>query len=502
MNRPAWLISATCVVASYLLITFSHFTVGELTLDEAMSFFMAVPPLRDVLTLSVTSQGHPPLFFIALHEWLRLGDTEPVMRLLPLLFMVCAAITLLRTPRLTPLARIVATAVLLLSGFSSYLTPTLRPYSLGVWFSLWSCLSFASLISGPRHGVMPYVWYVVATVLLAYSQPPAVWTLLAQGIYALAAVAFTAVTADPRRAIHRHAPLLLSLAVVAVLSLPLAIGVLQFQSALERPAIWVTLAAMVNPRYYISGPVYLLAMPAGLGYLAVGLAVVGVWRGVRDRDPFIAVLATVIAVQIGGAHGFLAGRTGFSFRYLAPAFPALCMLVGLGADRCLAGGRWAQVAVTACAAGILVAATFSFVRAPHDAPTGPWRTVAAELRRMPGTKLVFFDIGWDTQRLRYEVRHDPDIRMLANEGPAWGSFGQPMTSEYVTRTIDRDAGSGTTFFYHLDAVLRSRVFDEAFVPGMMRHGCTRVYQRDVPTYVRDVPGNEGALLLGYACRGD
>lgn len=501
LNRSLWPIAAACVVASYLLISFSHFTLGELSMDDAATFFVAIHPLRDLLTLPVNAQGQPPLFFVALHGWLRFGDAEPVLRALPLAFMVCAALTLLCTSWLTPMTRVVSVAVLLLAGFSQYLTPALRPYSLSVWFSLWSCLAFSSLLREPRRGAMSYVWYVVATVLLAYSLTLAVWTLLAQGLCAVAAVVIAAAGSSVRRAIQRYGVLLCSLAVVAGLYLPHAIGLVSFQAALERPTLGVTLAAFFNPRYYISGPVYLLALPARLGYLALVLAAVGAWGGVRDRDPLVGVLVTVVVVQVAMTHGLLAGRYGFAFRYLTPAYPALCLLVGLGAERWLAGVPHADVAAAACTACILVAAIVSFGRAPRDPPIGPWRQVAAEFRRMPGTKLVFFDIGWDAQRLRYEVRHDPDVRMMADEGSGWDTFGRKMTTGYVTRTIDREAAPATVFFYHLDAAMGSRVFNEAFVPGMRRHRCARVYERVVPTYVRDDPTNVGGLLYGYGCSG-
>ncbi len=501
VNRPAWLLAAACVVASYLLITFSHFTLGELSMDDAATFSVALHPLRDLAMLPVHSQGQPPLFFVALHGWLRIGDTEPVLRALPLVFMACAALTLLSMSWLTPTTRVVSVSVLLLSGFSQYLTPALRPYSLAVWFSLWSCLLFSSLLREPRRGAIAYVWYVVATLLLAYSLTLAVWTLLAQGLCAVAAVVIAAVRTDRRRAIQRYGALLLSLAVVAALYLPHAIGFLRFQSALARPALWVTLATIVNPRYYVSGPVYLLAMPGRLGYLALALAVFGVWGGARDRDPLVGVLVTVIVIQIAATHGLLAGRYGFAFRYLTPAYPALCLLAGIGADRWLSHRRHVDLVLAACAACVLAAAIVSFARAPHTAPTGSWRAVAAEFRRMPGTKLVFFDIGWDSQRLTYEVRHDPDVRMMADVGSGWDSFGRIMTSQYVARTIDREAGPGMMFFYHLDAVQGSKVFDEAFVPGMLRHRCARVYRREVPTYVRDDPHDAGGLLYGYSCSG-
>jgi len=501
LNTPARLIAAACVAASFLLITVSHFTIGELSVDDAATFFVAVHPWRDLLALPVMSQGQPPLFFLALHGWLRFGDTEPVLRVLPLVFMACAALTLLAMSWLTPATRLVSAGVLLLTGFSQYLTPTLRPYSLSVWLSLWSCLQFSWLLRDPRRRVSSYAWYIVATLLLAYSLTLAVWALLAQGLCALAAVAVDAIRSNLRQAVERYAALLVSLTIVAALYLPHAIAFLGFQAALERPTLWVTLAAIVNPRYYVSGPVYLLAMPARLGYLAVLLALAGVWRGVRDRDPLVGVLVMVIAVQIAAAHGFLAGRYGFSFRYLTPAYPALCLLAGLGADRLLSGFRRADLVLAACAACVLAAAAVTFARAPRGTPVGPWRQVADELQRMPGAKIVFFDVGWDAQPLRYETRHDASVSLRTYDGPGWNTFGRKLTADYVAQTVDRDAASPATLLYQMDPVVGSAVFEQAFVPGMARHRCTRAFQRPVPTYVRDDAEGTGGVLYGYRCPG-
>jgi hypothetical protein len=136
--------------------------------------------------------------------------------------------------------------------------------------------------------------------------------------------------------------------------------------------------------------------------------------------------------------------------------------------------------------------------ARRSAPGAKWRL---KIGRMPGVKTVFFDIGWDSPRLGSEVRHDPTVRIMADEGPGWAAFGRPMTLDYVTRTIDRDAEPGMMFFYHLDAIEGSRVFADAFVPAMTRHRCARLYERAVPTYLRDDRENDGARLYGYRCAG-
>jgi hypothetical protein len=501
LNRRLWLVATTCVVAAYALKTASHFTQGELFLDDAGTFFVALLPIRDVLTVPTIYHAQPPLFYLVLRAWVHLGDSEPVLRALPMIFMVCAGLTLLSTSWLPPLARVVAAAVLLLTWYGEYLTSSVRPYSLSVWLSAWSCLLFLALLLGFHRRTAWYAGYVLVTVLMAYSLAMTSWILLAQGLCALVACGVAAARSGFRRACEERGALFLSLAAVAALYLPYVIGVWRIQGHLGTPSIVASLAAAANPRYFVSGPLYVLGLPAGLGYLALAVAVYAAANGARRRDPLVCALVTFVVVQIAMTHGFLEGRSPFGTRYLAPAYPALCLLVGLGADRLVARFRAASIGLAACAACVLVAALVVFLRAPHAPPVGAWRQVRADLQQLPGTKVVFFDIGWDALRLWYEVRHDQDVRIMSDPGSGWGTGGQLMTPEYVTRVVDLNAGPTTMFFYEFDPVTNGQVFKDAFAPGMVRHKCRRVYEREVPTYTRAAPGNTGALLYGYACDG-
>ena len=500
LNARHYRIAAACVLAAYACATASRFTQGGLALDDASTFLVALRPLVDIPALAVSFQAQPPLFYLALHAWLRLGDSEPVLRVLPLIFMLAAAATLLATRWLTPLTRVVAVALLLMTPFSAYLTTALRPYSLSAWLSLWSCLLLVRLLRRDDPRAAPAALYAIVTVCMAYSVAMTSWTLLAQGICLSIAVAAAAARQGVRRALAQHARLLVSLSLVAALYLPYVIAVWRLQGALGAPSLTASLGAALNPRYFVSGPVYLLTLPVGLGYVALAAAAYAAWSGAVRRDTLVGVLVTIVVVQISLTHGFLEGRSGFSFRYLAPAYPALCLLAGLGIDRLLSRVRMASAGVAVCAGCLFIAAAAAFVRAPQP-PVGTWRHVRADLQRLPGTKLVFFDVGWDAMRLQYEVRHDSDVRIMSDAGTGWNTGGRSMTPEYVTRAVDQHAGPGRMFFYEFDPVSDRRVFDAAFAPAMQRHRCVRVYQRDVPTYSRNGFGEGGALLYGYACDG-
>jgi hypothetical protein len=287
-----------------------------------------------------------------------------------------------------------------------------------------------------------------------------------------------------------------------LLYLPYVVIVWRLQGQLGHPTLSAALAAALNPRFFVSGPLYMLSLPFGIGYLAAVLVAYGVWTGASDRDPLTGVLLAIVLIQISLAHGFLEGRSGFAFRYLAPAFPALCLLAGLGADRLLARAAPVNTIAVMASAAIVAAALAAFIRSPLASRAGAWRQIRADLQRLPGRKLVFFDVGWDAQRLQYEVRHDPDVRIMSDAGTGWDSGGRLMTAQYVARTIDAQFDRQTMFFYQFDPSANGGVFAAAFAPAMARHGCRRVYQREVPTYMRDVPNDGGAVIYGYACDGD
>ena len=416
LTRRLWFGAAACVLAAYALVIASHYSLGELSLDEASTFFISALDWPEVIARSLSFQSQPPLFYLLLHGWIRIGDTEPILRALPLLCMVGAALTLLSASFLSPITRIVSASLLLLTTYGDYLSLLIRPYALSAWLSLGSFLLFTLLLTGPRRRFVWYASFVVVTSLMVYSLAMTAWTLLAEGLCAAAAFGVELSRTDARRARERHGAVLWALAAVALVYVPYVIAVWHLQGHLGHPSIRSTLIAATNPRYFVSGPLYLLATPWRLGYVAAAAMVYGVWSGFRRGDPMVGILVMIVIVQISMTHGFLEGRSEFGFRYLAPAFPALCILAGLGADRSLSRPSFAGWGVAAGAALVLLAATVSFVRAPGAPPVGPWRPVRTDVEKLPGTKVVFFDEPLDGLDANAAVGFKALIQTLAREG--------------------------------------------------------------------------------------
>jgi hypothetical protein len=393
---------------------------------------------------------------------------------------------------------VVAIALLLLTPYGREMSTFVRPYSLAMWLSAWSSLLFLPLLVGGGR-LRDYVGFVVVSTLAAYSLAMTGWVLLVEAVVVGGAAAAAAAREGVAAAVRRHRPLALALAAVLALSLPYVAAAARLQGHIGHPSAANSMRAALTPKYYVSGPLYLLAMPAGLGYAAAALSVVGAAVAVWRRDRVGMFLAVLVAAQIALTHGFLEGRSGFAFRYLAPAFPALCLLAASGAENLIVRLPGRRAIVTAGAGAALVAAAAS----AHDArpSIGPWREVAADLRDQPGRKVVFFDIGWDAQRLEYEARHDAQVCVRSDRGPGWGAGGRLMTAGYVRSVTTRESSEARMFFYQLDPVWRRSVFDEAFTPEMARLGCALAYERRVPSYARDDPEGTGAVIVGYRCHG-
>jgi hypothetical protein len=431
--------------------------------------------------------------YLALHEWLRGGDSEPWLRLLSTVIMLAAAGTLLAATWLSLTTRVIALGVLLLSDFGLYLAGFIRPYALVTWLALGSSLLFcAILITGTRTRRV-YAAYLAVTALMAYALAMASGLLLAQGVCLLAAIGLAWRRNGAAHAWRQHGGLLLAFAVVGLVYLPYVVAVSGLHARVGHPSIGGSLRAAFNPRYFVSGPRYLLAMPFRFGLVAAAAALYAAWTGVRRRDALVGVLLAMVAIQIAMMHGFLEGRSPFGFRYLAPAYPAACLLAGIGAARWLEVTGWAREVAAACAVAAL-AASVTAALPLRPTPEGSWRQVRRDLLAMPGTKIVFFEVGWSAQPFQYEMRGDPAVRVMANPGVGWGSGGQNMTPEYVGAVVAREARAPVTFLYEVDPSAPGTVFDAAFVPAMTRLGCTRVYDRAV----QESPER----FVGYTCHGE
>jgi hypothetical protein len=496
---PALVIAAALIFAASIFLTIPQLSKGELDLDEAGTFLVSTRPLADVLTVPTTWHSQPPLFYLALRAVAMQDDNEPALRILPWVFMFAlGASMLLWAGELSPIARVVAVGILLLSDYGRYITVEVRPYSMAALFSCWSCLFFWRLATAPN--AKRLAGYVLLTCLMDYTVAVASWIVAAQLTAAAMIIVYDARRVGPRRALEKRRLLVAGLVISGLIYLPYLVIVWMLQSAVGHPSALAALREGLNPRYFVSGPMYLTRTAYGIGFLAIAAAAYAAWDGFRRRDLFIGFLIFVVAVQISLSHGFLAGRSAFAFRYLAPAYPALCMLVGIGTYAVMRHFRLGELTLVGAAAAILLAAIVSFPKASSREREAPWRRLRADLVKLPGQKVVFFDVGWDGQRLQYETRHDPSVSVMTDPGTGWATGGIYLSPDYVRRVIRQRAPQTSMFFYQFDSVYRRSTYDSAFVPEMQRLRCVKQYLRDVPSYTRIADNQlKAATVVGYVC---
>ena len=155
-NRRALLWVGTAMAGGLLLRLWQ--IAGEgLWIDEAFSIWIARQAVPAALSWLVRIDQHPPLYYVLLHLWLRLGDGAATVRALS------AIASTLNIPVIYALGRrllglkvgVVAAVVLALSPFHIRFAQEARMYALLSLNVSLSMLSLAYLLTDPRTSSVP-----------------------------------------------------------------------------------------------------------------------------------------------------------------------------------------------------------------------------------------------------------------------------------------------------------------------------------------------------------
>lgn len=171
----------------------------SLWIDEAFSVWVAEQPIPDALAWLARIDQHPPLYYLLLHFWLRMGDDAATVRALS------ALLSALNVPVLYALGRrlwgpavgLLAALILALSPFHLHLAQEARMYallclcvSLAAWaLAVWLTPSPAP--PGVRrspdrvHAWLPPAGYVAATAAALLSHSTAVFFPLAANVFVI-----------------------------------------------------------------------------------------------------------------------------------------------------------------------------------------------------------------------------------------------------------------------------------------------------------------------------
>jgi 4-amino-4-deoxy-L-arabinose transferase-like glycosyltransferase len=161
--------SSTFVFAAIVTVGIAarlwRITAYSLGADEIFSLQTARQGWIELLRSAVGDVVHPPMFYLLLKVWIGLGgDSEPWLRLLPVLTAVAAILPfmlLCRELRLDARETNLALILIAINGYLIYYAQELRMYSLLLFLTLWSLWAFVRVFNAA--GASKTQW----TVLLA-----------------------------------------------------------------------------------------------------------------------------------------------------------------------------------------------------------------------------------------------------------------------------------------------------------------------------------------------
>jgi mannosyltransferase len=354
-----WLVVAGLLLPLVLLAVLSLRQLGALSFwrDEVSSVLFARGSVEDLLTIvgrdrDAVGLANMAAYYLVLHFWMVLGDTEEVIRLLSVAFGVAGVVPVYFVARRVGgrLAAVVAAVTFAMMPFVIHYSQEARGYSLAMLVS--GALTWLLLIGvDRRERVWPWLAYGVVGALGLYVHFFVALVILAHGIWILATRSF-----PPWRS-----------ALAAGLPLALAVA----------PVPWV-IAQYGGGHGWIRGvtPDLLLDVAVGLAggpilLLVVTLAI-GAALYLRRGDSRIWLLALVLFVPIAGAAVVSVIKPVLVLRYFAVCVPAIATLIGVGVTA-MPGNLW-RIGSAIVLAGALVLA---LPRAYGDGRGMDWGAAAA-----------------------------------------------------------------------------------------------------------------------------
>jgi uncharacterized membrane protein len=175
------------IVLVYLLLAFYRIDHQSFWTDEVASLKAAAPE-ESFFSRAIWNNGQGPLYFALLHIWMKLGQSELVVRSLSTLLGAAALATTYVIGLRFFNRRLAAVDALLLatSPFFIWYSQETRYITLAIATSLVSMYSFHwALSSGSSRS---WLTYAVATTIALFSFVPNVFLVFAQGLYLLLSV--------------------------------------------------------------------------------------------------------------------------------------------------------------------------------------------------------------------------------------------------------------------------------------------------------------------------
>jgi len=352
-SRPRGLeLAVLCVLAAgFIGMRLWNLTAFCLDSDEIFSLTCARYDIPHLLASVRYDVVHPPLFYLLLWAWVKIGgESMPWLRLMPFLISMAAlplAWIIFRQLKLSAPARVIALALLAIQNDQVFHARYVRMYALFFLLSLASVVLFNLLLEKdtPRR----VIGLTVINLLMVYTQ---YFGWLVIGIEGLALLWMD------RRKLRRF---MLGVVAIALLFAPWAYAATQ--SAIAKGGLAPNLGWIRHPKigdvwwYYVGcdGPLWPVPVASAMVFFLFGAMAAGFWRVFRanpdrlqlNRLRFTALLAFLPPVTAYVVSNLMRNSIWGNRHLIVAAVPYLALLAtGLVALR----PKWARFIVISIAA--------------------------------------------------------------------------------------------------------------------------------------------------------
>lgn len=388
--RPRWELGAACLLAAgFIVIRLWNLTSFCLDSDEIFSLLCARYQLGHLLQSVQADVVHPPLSYLLLWGWVKIGGESLVwLRLLPFLLSVLAlplAWVIFGQLRLTAPARLIALALLAINNDQVFHARYVRMYALFFVLSLASIALYNVLLEGATQRRV--IALTAINLLLVYTQYFGWLVIGIEGLHLL--------WMDRQKL----KPFLLGTAVIALLFAPWAHAATE--EAIAKGGLAPNLGWIRHPKigdvwwYYVGciGPLWPIPVASAMVFFLFGAMTAGLWRvfsAARDRLEisrlrFAALVAFLPPVTAYVLSNVLRNSIWGNRHLIVSAVPFIALLAtGLVALR----PKWLRLVVILIAAlwgtfGIYRVTRFPELRNNMDVLTG--QLVALNSKEAPGS---------------------------------------------------------------------------------------------------------------------
>jgi len=379
-------------------------------LDEATSLIIARMNLPSIVAWAA-GDIHPPLYYLTLHFWIRLGVSEFAVRALSAVFGVLTIVVMhaLASELLGPRVGLLSALLLALSPLHIWYSQETRMYVMVTALSLLA--SYLMLLALRRRQFRYWLGYVLASMLSLYTHYFALYVLFFQGLF----VSYWLCRNEGSRGLwYRWLTAMLTIGLLFLPWMPILYHQIStggggwVEKSVGRP----TLRALLDTGVYFSIGLDRQLYPVLLRRAAYALFGICILSAVSalfftlNREKLLFYLMYV-GVPLLTAWLLSQAKPMYSIRYLLPFLPPYCTLVAVGIDSLKS--NWARVAVTSLLALTLLVGDWNAWRIEQNAD---WRGVSSYVleRAHPGD-VVLFSPRWNEKPFDYYARGHIEINM-------------------------------------------------------------------------------------------